>query len=101
MSRVNNHGNLREIARTIQTTLRVRHVVFGHSHDPDAVPLSFANGWYFNIGTWVPRGKEGQFTYLELRDSEGAAAYLMRWDRRLERPVPMEPPEAAEARGRP
>lgn len=90
MSRVNNHGNLRAIAREIQTTLGVRHVVFGHSHDPDAVPLSFANEWYFNIGTWVPRGEEGQFTYLELRDSEGMAPYLMRWDRRREQPVPME-----------
>ena len=90
MSRVNNHGNLREIARAIQATVGVRHVVFGHSHDPDAVPLSFSNEWYFNIGTWVPRGAEGQFTYLELRDSEGAVAYLMRWDRRLGHPVPME-----------
>lgn len=101
MSRVNNHGNLREIARTIQRALGVRHVVFGHSHDPDAMPLPIAKGWYFNIGTWVPRGKEGLFTYLELRDSEGAAAYLMRWDRRLERPVPMETLPSAAARVHP
>ena len=69
-SAINDHRNLREIARTIADALGVRYVVFGHSHQPDAHRLS-AEGerWYFNVGTWVPNLQEGHFVYLQvLRD---------------------------------
>ncbi len=85
----NDHRNLRDIARVIRDTVGCRYVVFGHSHDPDAFPLSpTGDQWYFNVGTWVPRRGEGQFIYLEiLMGADGPAARLMRWDRRRQQPV--------------
>jgi UDP-2,3-diacylglucosamine pyrophosphatase LpxH len=85
----NDHRNLRDIARTIRETVGCRYVVFGHSHDPDACPLSPEHDqWYFNVGTWVPRRGEGQFIYLEILSAgDGTTARLMRWDRRRKEPV--------------
>jgi len=88
----NDHRNLREIARTIRDRLGCRYIVFGHSHDPDVHPLSDSRDhWYFNVGTWAPRSKEGQFVYLEiLTELTGPSAHLMRWDRKREQPVELD-----------
>ena len=60
---INDHRNLREIARTIADAVGVRYVVFGHSHQPDAHRLSAdEDRWYFNVGTWVPNLQEGHFS---------------------------------------
>lgn len=85
----NDHRNLRDIARAIRDTVGCRYVVFGHSHDPDACPLSPSHDhWYFNVGTWVPRRGDGQFIYLEiLTGDHGSTARLMRWDRRRQQPA--------------
>jgi UDP-2,3-diacylglucosamine pyrophosphatase LpxH len=89
----NDHRNLREIARTISDTLGCRYVVFGHSHDPDAYPLTEATDqWYFNVGTWVPGGLKGRFVYLEiLRDAAIPSVHLLRWDRKRGQPVELDP----------
>jgi UDP-2,3-diacylglucosamine pyrophosphatase LpxH len=89
LSAVNDHGNLREIARTIHRLLGVRYVVFGHSHDPDVLPLDgTGERIYFNVGTWLPQGGESQMIYLHvLRDPERPTAHLMRWDRHQKQPV--------------
>ncbi|WP_447975239.1 hypothetical protein [Nitrospira sp. Kam-Ns4a] len=95
----NDHRNLREIARTIRDVVGCRYVVFGHSHDPDAYPLSpERDAWYFNVGTWVPRGREGQFIFLELlHGAAGPVARLMRWNRAEQ--VPVEVDAASYAKG--
>jgi UDP-2,3-diacylglucosamine pyrophosphatase LpxH len=91
-SHINDHRNLRTIARRIADTVGVRYVVFGHSHEPDAHRLT-GNGerWYFNVGTWVPDLHEGQFVYMQLAREGAGAAQLMRWNRRWQRPEAMDP----------
>lgn len=93
LRKFNDHRNLREIARKIRDALGCRYVVFGHSHDPDVYPLSAdRDQWYFNVGTWVPRRQEGQFVYLGiLNDAGGPSAHLMRWDRKRQQPVELDP----------
>jgi UDP-2,3-diacylglucosamine pyrophosphatase LpxH len=86
-STINDHRNLREIARVIADAVGVRYVVFGHSHQPDAHRLSATEDrWYFNVGTWVPNLQEGHFIYLQVLRDAGASATLTRWNRRLQRP---------------
>jgi UDP-2,3-diacylglucosamine pyrophosphatase LpxH len=89
----NDHRNLRALASTIREAVGCRFVVFGHSHDPDAHPLSADKAsWYFNVGTWVPRGREGQFIFLEiLQEGGGPVARLMRWSRAAHEPVEVDP----------
>lgn len=98
---INDHRNLREIARTIQHQLEVRYVVFGHSHDPDVLPLDEGQERiYFNVGTWVPRAGAGEFVYLQIRsDPERPTAHLVRWDRHGQCPVELD--LASYAKGRP
>jgi UDP-2,3-diacylglucosamine pyrophosphatase LpxH len=89
---INDHRNLREIARTIAAAADVRYVVFGHSHQPDAHRLSGdEDRWYFNVGTWVPNLQEGHFIYLQVLRDHGASATLTRWNRRLQRPEELDP----------
>jgi UDP-2,3-diacylglucosamine pyrophosphatase LpxH len=91
-SRINDHRNLREIARCIADTVGVRYVVFGHSHEPDAHQLSAEKDqWYFNVGTWVPDLQEGQFIYMHVLRDGGGAGQLMRWNRRWRRPEELDP----------
>jgi UDP-2,3-diacylglucosamine pyrophosphatase LpxH len=89
LGKMNDHRNLRDIARHVRDLLNVRYVVFGHSHDPDVVALSpDGEQAYFNVGTWIPRSGEGQFVYLEIDlDSGRPVARLMRWDRQGRRPA--------------
>lgn len=97
MGRFNDHRNLQEIARAISRILGCRYVILGHSHDPDAHALSEADGsWYFNVGTWIPRGAEGQFIYLEiLKEAAETSAHLMRWNRKLQQPEELDPTKYA------
>jgi UDP-2,3-diacylglucosamine pyrophosphatase LpxH len=82
LSRMNDHRNLREVARELSRLFGVRYVVLGHSHDPDAVRLDPERGTaYFNVGTWVPKREGGQFLYVEIGTERGDLARLMRWDR--------------------
>jgi UDP-2,3-diacylglucosamine pyrophosphatase LpxH len=91
-STINDHRNLREIARCIADIVGVRYVVFGHSHEPDAYRLSEAGDrWYFNVGTWVPNLQEGQFIYMHVLRDDGGAAQLMRWNRKWLRPEELDP----------
>jgi UDP-2,3-diacylglucosamine pyrophosphatase LpxH len=91
-STINDHRNLREIARSIADIVGVRYVVFGHSHEPDAHRLSEAGDrWYFNVGTWVPNLQEGQFIYMHVLRDDGGAAQLMRWNRKWRRPEELDP----------
>ena len=91
-STINDHRNLREIARCIADIVGVRYVVFGHSHEPDAYRLSEAGDrWYFNVGTWVPNLQEGQFIYMHVLRDDGGAAQLMRWNRKWRRPEELDP----------
>ena len=91
-STINDHRNLREIARTIASIVGVRYVVFGHSHEPDAHRLSEAGDrWYFNVGTWVPNLQEGQFIYMQVLRDAGGSAQLMRWNRKWQRPEALDP----------
>ncbi len=91
-STINDHRNLREIARCIADTVGVRYVVFGHSHEPDAHRLSAdKDQWYFNVGTWVPNLHEGQFIYMHVLRDDGGAAQLMRWNRKWQRPEALDP----------
>jgi UDP-2,3-diacylglucosamine pyrophosphatase LpxH len=91
-SRINDHRNLREIARCIADTVGVRYVVFGHSHEPDAHQLSAEKDqWYFNVGTWVPNLQEGQFIYMHVLRDGGGVGQLMRWNRRWRRPEELDP----------
>jgi hypothetical protein len=85
----NDHRSLRHIAQTISGATGCRYVVFGHSHDPDAYPLSpSGDQWYFNVGTWVPRGHDGQFVYLQLmKEQWDYAVHLMRWDGGRQQPA--------------
>ncbi|MEK7879884.1 MAG: hypothetical protein AAB285_08480, partial [candidate division NC10 bacterium] len=80
MSKINDHRNLRDIARRIREILGVRYVVFGHSHNPDLMPFAPPeDGAYFNVGTWMPRRGGAQFIYLDLQFEDGLpAARLMR-----------------------
>lgn len=91
-STINDHRNLREIARRIADIVGVRYVVFGHSHEPDAYRLSEAGDrWYFNVGTWVPNLQEGHFIYMHVLRDAGGAAQLMRWNRKWQRPEELDP----------
>ena len=98
MSKINDHRNLRDIAGRIREILGVRYVVFGHSHDPDLMPLGPAgDGAYFNVGTWTPRRGGAQFIYLDLQFADGLpAARLMR----LGREGPVDAGSAIAARAR-
>ena len=88
----NDHRNLRDIASSIRDTFGCRFVVFGHSHDPDVYALSASKDqWYFNVGTWAPRSKAGQFVYLEIINNPiSPSAHLMRWDRTREEPLELD-----------
>ena len=97
IGRANDHRNLRVIARRIRDLLGVQYVVFGHSHDPDVEWLDAERDQvYFNVGTWLPTGGESQMIYLHIvRDRDRATAQLMRWDRRRQAPLEVDPADYA------
>ena len=97
VGRVNDHRYLRDIARRIRDLLAVQFVVFGHSHDPDVEWLDAERDHvYFNVGTWLPKDGESQMIYLHIvRDRDRATAQLMRWDRRRQAPLEVDPADYA------
>jgi UDP-2,3-diacylglucosamine pyrophosphatase LpxH len=71
------------IPAAIRRHLSARYIVFGHSHDPQAVELG-GGAWYFNTGTWMPseeqRGACTAFTHLLIAQGEdGPRAELRQW----------------------
>lgn len=93
LGKMNDHRNLRRIARRIRNILDVRYVVFGHSHDPDVFWLDPTRKQvYFNVGTWMPKGRDSHFIYLQIDFTAGEpSAHLMRWPRGARRPLEVEP----------
>jgi UDP-2,3-diacylglucosamine pyrophosphatase LpxH len=73
---------LKSVPQQIRDRVRTRFVVFGHSHEPLALPL-LGGGMYFNTGTWVATEKPGllrSFTHLVIRHAEGGpVAALCQW----------------------
>lgn len=71
------------VPQKIRDHVRAPFVVFGHSHQPVALPLA-GGGWYFNTGTWVATEKPGllrAFTHLVIRRGEEGTphASLCQW----------------------
>ncbi len=86
LARLRGHTDPDELMKTIPQKIRdfVRtpFVVFGHSHQPVALPLA-GGGMYFNTGTWVATEKPGllrAFTHLVIcHDAGGPQAALCQW----------------------
>jgi UDP-2,3-diacylglucosamine pyrophosphatase LpxH len=78
--------NMRLMPQKIRDHVRAPFVVFGHSHQPVALPLA-GGGWYFNTGTWVATEKPGllrAFTHLVIilgqpEEGRDARASLCQW----------------------
>jgi UDP-2,3-diacylglucosamine pyrophosphatase LpxH len=70
------------VPQKIHAVVRTPFVVFGHSHQPMAVPLA-GGGMYFNTGTWVATEKPGllrSFTHVVIRlEESGPRAALCQW----------------------
>jgi len=73
---------MKKVPQKIRDHVRTPFVVFGHSHQPVALPLA-GGGMYFNTGTWVATEKPGllrSFTHLVIRHAEGGPlASLCQW----------------------
>jgi hypothetical protein len=77
---------LRRAAQRIEKLIRVRYVVFGHSHVPANETLE-GGGTYFNTGSWSD-AHSGLMHVCVLRGTE-ATAELRRWCTTTETPVPV------------
>jgi UDP-2,3-diacylglucosamine pyrophosphatase LpxH len=88
--RVLEYQQLRRVAERLADLFRVDHVVFGHSHEAEVVPLP-GDRTYVNVGTWVPEGGAAYFVYFAVT---GAGAEpkgrLWRWNKRTQEPEPFE-----------
>ncbi len=76
---------LREKAARIASLLRVRYVVFGHSHVEDIWRVPGREAWYVNTGTWTPLIEEEERTlrpevHFPVLLVEEGKARLMRWN---------------------
>lgn len=73
---------MKAVPEKIRSHVHAKFVVFGHSHQPVALPLA-DGGMYFNTGTWVATEKPGllrAFTHVIIRHAEdGARAALCQW----------------------
>lgn len=78
---------LRKVAHRIGALLRVRYVVFGHSHVPAAEPMD-GGGIYFNTGSWSGDA-QGGLTHLCIVRGAAARAELRRWCLTTRAPVPV------------
>jgi hypothetical protein len=72
--------HMRAVTDEIRRRVRARYVIFGHTHEPLAVPLA-DGGMYLNTGTWVGSEREAlSFTHVMIRkDGDGARAALCEW----------------------
>lgn len=81
-SSVDASAKMRQVPELIRRHVRAPFVVFGHSHNPVAVPLE-NGGMYFNTGTWVATEKPGvknAFTHVLIQHGdEGVEASLCQW----------------------
>ena len=81
-STVDAGAKMRLVPELIRRHVRAPFVVFGHSHDPAAVPLE-GGGMYFNTGTWVATEKPGvknAFTHVMIEHGDdGVEARLCQW----------------------
>lgn len=76
-------ARLKEAPERIRRFVRAPFVVFGHTHDPIALPLE-DGGWYLNTGTWVPADARDpgprSFTHVVIRrEGNGLRAALCQW----------------------
>jgi UDP-2,3-diacylglucosamine pyrophosphatase LpxH len=69
------------VSQELARRVKARFFVFGHTHDPKAVPLE-GGGWLYNTGTWMPAGAQAAhaFTHLMIRhEHDGPRAMLCQW----------------------
>jgi hypothetical protein len=86
--RIFDYRHLSRLGARIAARVGVPHVIFGHSHQAGAWPLS-NGGTYFNVGTWVPLAKQAYFVYLAITtDGPQPAAALWRWNKARREPEP-------------
>jgi UDP-2,3-diacylglucosamine pyrophosphatase LpxH len=78
---------LRRVAARIGALMRVRYVVFGHSHVPAAEPMA-GGGTYFNTGSWSGDA-HGGLTHLCIVRGLDPRAELRRWCAATHAPVPI------------
>ncbi len=79
-------ANMHRATEGIRRHVAARFVVFGHTHEPQAVPLH-DGGMYFNTGTWVQHGDPAagtthahEFTHVMIRHEDtGPVAALCEW----------------------
>lgn len=79
-------ANMHKVTTEIRRRVAARYVVMGHTHAPQAVPLS-DGGMYFNTGTWVQHGDPAPgdthahaFTHVMIRHEDtGPVAALCEW----------------------
>jgi UDP-2,3-diacylglucosamine pyrophosphatase LpxH len=75
-------GPLKRVPEQILRHVDARFVVFGHTHQPERIPLA-GGGTYLNTGTWFPTEATGllrSFTHVIIRHSEaGPIADLCQW----------------------
>jgi len=76
---------LREQAARIAHMLRVKYIVFGHSHIEDVWRIPGRDSWYFNTGTWAPMIDEEIRTlrpdvHFPAVVVEGEQARILRWN---------------------
>lgn len=74
---------IHEASLELRRRVRAPFFIFGHTHDPQAVPLE-GGGWLFNTGTWVPdegsHGRAQAFTHVMIRhEADGLRASLCQW----------------------
>ena len=88
--RVLEYQHLRRIAQRLAALFHVQHVVFGHSHQAEAVRLPGGED-YVNVGTWVPAGTDAYFVYFAVSgEGDRRRGRLWRWNKREKRPAPFE-----------
>jgi hypothetical protein len=69
---------------------QVPHVVFGHSHQAELVPLA-GNRAYVNVGTWVPEAHDAYFVYFAITgDGPERTGQLWRWSKPKGEPEPFQ-----------
>jgi len=84
------YQHLARIAQRLAEMFRVKHVVLGHSHEAQVVPLADGAD-YINVGTWVPAGTDAYFVYFVLSgEGDDRRGRLWRWLQREQRPEPFE-----------
>lgn len=72
---------LRRVTRAIHKIIRAPLIVFGHSHEPERVPLP-EGGVYYNTGTWMKDGSHLTGTHLVIHSpphGQGLHVEMRKW----------------------